>query len=330
MRRAPSIKQLEAFLVIEALRNVTSAAARLHVSQPALSRTLRLMEEDLDAPLFKRSTRAIELTAAGIALLPVAKRLVGEFHESFGNLGNVLDGQAGRVVVAGLPSVVVALMPGAMRGLAKTAPNVEVKVLGVPEQQVLAAVRDGAADFAVVTQPAAAEWFRFEQILVDEYVLLCRRDDPLARQKVLPWEVLTTRPFIGFTHASSVRPTLDRAFIRLGLTVNVRYEIDHLSLIGATVAAGLGLTVLPRLALALIDTTELANVPLEGRVVERVIGSLQRVDTALSPAAAKLREALFEQVQSQPREELPRIQTRATRSVRASVKPPAKQNRYAR
>jgi LysR family carnitine catabolism transcriptional activator len=298
MRRPPSIKQLEAFLIIEALRNVTSAALRLHVSQPALSRTLRLMEEDLGAPLFKRSTRAVELTAAGTALLPVAKRLVGEYHESFGDLGNVLDGQAGRVVVAGLPSVVVALMPGALRGLSAMAPNVEVKVLGLPEQQVLAAVRDGAADFALVTQPPAAEWFRFEELLVDEYVLLCRRDDPLAKQKVLSWKVLTTRPFIGFTHASSVRPTLDRAFIRLGLTVNVRYEIDHLSLIGATVAAGLGLSVLPRLALALIDCSELASVALEGRVAERVIGSLQRVDAGLSPAAAKLRQTLFEQMHS--------------------------------
>jgi LysR family carnitine catabolism transcriptional activator len=327
MRRAPSIKQLEAFLAIEALRNVTSAAVRLYVSQPALSRTLRLMEEDLNAPLFKRSTRAIELTAAGMALLPVAKRLVGEYHESFGNLGNVLDGQAGRVVVAGLPSVVVALMPGALRGLATTAPNVEVKVLGLPEQQVLAAVRDGTADFAVVTQPAAADWFRFDQILVDEYVLLCRRDDPLARQKVLPWTVLTSRPFIGFTHASSVRPTLDQAFIRLGLTVNVRYEIDHLSLIGATVAAGLGLTVLPRLASALIDTTELASVPLEGQVVERVIGSLERVDTALSPAAVKLREALFEQVRSHPCSELPNIRTNAKKSVPASAKRPDKRTK---
>jgi len=296
MRRPPSIKQLEAFLVIEALRNVTSAATRLHVSQPALSRTLRLMEEDLDTPLFKRTTRAVELTAAGTALLPVAKRLVGEYHESFDNLGNVLGGQAGRVVVAGLPSVVVALMPEALRGLAATAPNVEVKVLGLVEQQVLAAVRDGVADFAVVTQPAAADWFRFEELLVDEYVLLCRRDDPLARRKVLPWKALTTRPFIGLTHASSVRPTLDRAFIRLGLTVNVRYEIDHLSLIGAMVAAGLGLSVLPRLALALIDCSNLASVALEGHVVERVIGSLQRADTSLSPAAAKLRHTLFEQM----------------------------------
>ncbi|MGO4395768.1 LysR family transcriptional regulator [Variovorax sp. M-6] len=298
MRRPPSIKQLEAFLVIEALRNVTSAAARLHVSQPALSRTLRLMEEDLETPLFKRSTRVVELTAAGTALLPVAKRLVGEYYESFGDLGNVLDGQAGRVVLAGLPSVVVALMPGALRGLAAIAPHVEVKVLGLPEQQVLAAVRDGTADFAVVTQPAAAEWFRFEKILVDEYVLLCRRDDPLARKKVLPWTTLASRPFIGFTHASSVRPTLDRAFIQMGLTVNVKYEVDHLSLIGAMVAAGLGLSVLPRLALALIDCAELASIALQGRVVERVIGSLQRVDTALSPAAAKLREALFEEVHS--------------------------------
>jgi len=293
MRHPPSIKQLEAFLAIEALRNVTTAAAKLCVSQPALSRTLRMMEDALGAPLFRRTTRAIELTSAGRALLPVAKRLVGEYNECFGDLEAVLEGNAGRVVVAGLPSVTVAFIPKVLSHPGISGQKIEAKVLGLVEQQVMAAVRDGTADFGIVTEPAPADWFVFTRLLVDEYVLVCRRDDPLARRKVVPWTVLRSRPFVGLTHASSVRPTLERTFIALGMAVNVRYEVDHLSLVGAIVASGLALTVLPRLSLALIDCSDLVSIRLKAPAVDRVIGIIQRSDAPLSSAAARLRHALL-------------------------------------
>jgi DNA-binding transcriptional LysR family regulator len=126
--------------------------------------------------------------------------------------------------------------------------------------------------------------------------LLCRKDDPVAKKKSVPWAILATRPFIGLTHSSSVRPLLDQAFISLGLRVKLQYEVDHLSLVGAMVSTGLGLSVMPRLALALIDCSELASVALQEHVVERLIGSVRRIDMALSPAAQRLHEALIDEV----------------------------------
>ncbi|RYY61757.1 MAG: LysR family transcriptional regulator, partial [Comamonadaceae bacterium] len=237
MRRPPSIKQLEAFLAIASTRNLTEAAGRLHVSQPALSRTLQLMEAALDARLFERSTRSVELTPAGAAMLPIARRLVGEFHDAFGLFGEHLAGQKGQVVVAGLPSVVVALLPRAIRQLAETSPGVDVKVLGMVEQQVLAAVRAGTADFALATQPASSGGLGFEPLLTDDYVLVCRKQDPLARRRTLPWAALAGRHFVAMTPGSSVRPVTDRVFIENGLTVEVRHEADNIALMGPMVAA---------------------------------------------------------------------------------------------
>jgi len=294
MRRLPSIKQLEAFLIIESTRNLTEAARRLHVSQPALSRTLQLMEEAVQARLFERNTRSMELTPPGAAMLPIARRLVGEFHESFGRFGEFLGGQSGQVVVAGLPSMVVALMPRAIQRLAEVSPGVEVKVLSFVEQQVLAAVRAGTVDFALATQPASSGGWSFEQLLVDEYVLVCRKDDPLARRKTAPWSVIEGRSFVAMAPSSSVRSVTDRVFVELGVTVDVRYESDNISLMGPLIAAGLGVSVLPRLGLALTDCSGLAAVRLTSPDISRYVGVLQRIDAPLSPVAGRLLKILRE------------------------------------
>lgn len=306
MSRLPSLKQLEAFLAIESTRNLTEAASRLHVSQPALSRTLQLMEDTVQVRLFERNTRSVELTSAGAAMLPIAKRLVGEFHESFGQFGDFLGGQNGGVVVAGLPSIVVALVPHAIRKMAETSPGVEVKVLGLAEQQALAAVRAGTVDFALATQPASSGGLRFEQLVTDEYVLVCRKDDPLARRKTAPWSALERQCFVAMAPSSSVRPMTDRVFVELGITVDVRYESDNISLMGPMVAAGLGVSALPRLALALTDCSELAVVRLTSPRVTRSVGLLQRIDTTLSPAASRLLQAL----RAEPKQVRPKVSSR--------------------
>src|SRR3954471_24919064 len=133
----PSIRQLEAFLAIEATRNVTAAAERLHLSQSALSRTLQQIEDAMCQTLFDRHTRSVELNAAGRAMLPVAKQLVGEYHDAFGRLVDRLDGQSGRIVGAGLPSTMIALMPGAVRRFSAEWPNVEIKLMCLLEGEVL-------------------------------------------------------------------------------------------------------------------------------------------------------------------------------------------------
>jgi len=231
-----------------------------------------------------------------MALLPIARRLVGEYYDSFSNLDKQLIGQTGRIVLAGLPSVIVALIPGALQRLASISPGIEVKVLGMPEQSVIAAVRDGSADFGIVTQPAAADWFEFHQMINDEYVLVCPLNHPVARKKQVDWSILSQYPFIGLTSASSVRPLIERVFVSLNLKIDIRYEADHLSLVGAMVASGLGLTVLPKLALALINCSELVSIHLGDPVVERVIGTILRTDLALSPAARRLDSALADEI----------------------------------
>jgi len=295
-RHPPSIRQLEAFLAIETTRNVTAAAERLHISQSALSRTLQQIEEAMGQTLFDRHTRSVDLNNAGRAMLPVAKQLVGEYYDSFGRLLDRLDGGGGRIVMAGLPSAVIALMPRAVRRFSAEWPNVEIKLMCLLEEEVLEVVRSGEADFGIVSALAAASWFEFDELLRDEYMLVCHPEDELAKKTSVSWRALTTRPFVGLANSRVVRPELDRIFVKLKIQIDVRYECDNIMLIGPMIAAGLGITVLPRLALTEAKRFGLAVVPLEGLAARRVIGLINRSDAALSPAARRLVEALKEEL----------------------------------
>jgi len=292
MHRIPSLKQLEAFLAIESTRNLTEAANRLHVSQSALSRTLQMIEDGMHVRLFDRSTRTVTLTRAGATMLPIAKRLVGEFYESFGRFGDYLGGRQGRVVVAGLPSAMVALMPKAIRQLSLTSPEVEVKVMGLVEQHALTAVREGSVDFALATQPASRAGLGFVRLVTDEYVLVCRHDHAFAGRRSVKWSDLERHSFVAMAALSSVRPITDRVFVELGITMDIRYEADNIALMGPMIASGLGVSALPRFALALTDCSELAVVRLIQPRVTRSVGILQRTETPLSPAALRLVQEL--------------------------------------
>ncbi len=100
MRMKVTLHQLEVFLSVAELRSFTEAGRTLNVSQPALSRTIRQIEDGVGARLFDRDTRNVELTPAGRELAPIARRILGEFEGAFSELAQFVEGRSGRVTVA--------------------------------------------------------------------------------------------------------------------------------------------------------------------------------------------------------------------------------------
>lgn len=112
MRNSLTLKQMAALVAIAEQGNFSAAADHLHVSQPALSRTVRLAEEGLGTRIFDRDTRSVSLTPEGEELLPIARRILGEFNDSMGELFQFMEGKRGRVRVSAVPSVAQSLLLG--------------------------------------------------------------------------------------------------------------------------------------------------------------------------------------------------------------------------
>lgn len=295
MRAALSLRQLQALAEVAAGGSFRAAAARIGVSQPALSRTVREAERTLGARLFDRDTRHVQISAVGRELLPIAQRILREFDGAFGELGQFLQGRSGRVTVAALPSLTAALMPAAIAAFRRGHPEVEFALVEAPADALLAAVEEGRADFGLSVRPPPHQRLQYHHLQDDPMMLVCRAGDPLAAGASAPWSVFGARPFIASQPSSSIRPITDAVFLQKRMSMRAALEYPSVTACGALVAAGLGVTALPRLALGLTDMRGLAAVPLVRPQMSRPIGIVTRIGRTLAPASRDFLELLLAQ-----------------------------------
>lgn len=292
MRSKLTLQQLEAFVQIVATKSFRAAAAHIGVSQPALSRTIRQAEQTLQARLFDRDTRNVEVTPAGRELLPIAQRILGEFDNSFGELGQFLQGQTGRVSLGMLPSIGSSLIPQAISRYRSVHPKVEFAFLEAPADALLKAIDDGRSDFGLSVRPAPDTRLRYRHLMNDPFVLVCRRDDLLATRESVPWSIFASRPYLASQASSSIRPITDAALLRF--SVSAALEYPSISSCGAMIRAGLGITALPLMALDLIRMDGLATVPLVRPQINRQIGIITRIGRTLPPVGQTFIDTLLD------------------------------------
>ncbi len=298
MRINLSPRQLLCFLRVAEFGSFSAAAHALGVSQPALSRTIRQVEDAIGARLFDRDTRNVVLTHAGAELRPLAERLVTEFGGAYGALARFVAGQTGRLTVAALPSIAAVLLVPAIARFARTNPDVEVAILDALSGSVLDAVAEGRADAGLTIRPAPRATLTYKPLLSDEFGLVCRPDDALAGDGPLPWSVFPGRPFVAMAPESSVRQMTDAAFLQAGLGISPLYGCAFLGTTGHLVAAGLGITALPRLTLPLLGRPGLVWRRLERPVMRRQMGVVTRIGRTPSPAALRFLKALDEEAKA--------------------------------
>lgn len=292
MRINLTLQQISVFLQLARTGSFSGAAKLMGISQPALTRTIQQMEAAVGQRLFDRTTRSVVLTSTGRELQPIAERLEAEFDSAFGELSRFVEGRRGRIAVAALPSIAAVVLPPAIAHYRQQHPSVEVAVLDGLSGSVLDAVVHGQADIGLTIRPSPRATLSYQPLLSDEFGLVCRPDDELAGNGPLPWSVFEGRPFVAMAPQSSVRQMTDAAFLQAGLAVPPLYGCAFLGTAGSLVAAGLGVTALPRLTLPLLRGLNLEWRRLERPVMQRKIGVVIPVGRSLSPAALRFLSVL--------------------------------------
>ena len=283
-----SMQQLSAFLELSECGSFSAAAKRLGITQPALSRMIQRMEAISGQALLDRSTRQLQLTPTGKKLHAIATRLTMEFGKAFSELSRFVDGQHGLVTVAALPSIAAVLLPGAIARLHARAPEVDVLIQDTLSESVVDAVVSGRADLGITIRTAPEQNLSHHHLLSDRFGLVCLETDELAQAEGLTWSVFRTRPFVAMAAASSVRAMTDAAFLQAGFPITPRYQCSFLGTTGHLVAAGLGITALPRLTMQLVGAKGLTWRPLVRPTIDRSLQLVTRNGATLSPAAAIL------------------------------------------
>ena len=279
---------MRVFVAIAEGRSFLRAAEQLHLSQPAISRRVQKLEATVGTPLLERTSRTVRLTPAGQEILPLLRRLLEELDESLMGVMASGERQAGRLTIASIPSATVRFLPGVLEALGRDYRNVRVRVLDLSATECAEAVRTGQAEFAITLPVSSDGDLVYEPLTDDPYGLVCRADDPLAKLADPAWSDLAGQRLVTVHPGSGNRTALDAGLARAGIELRWFYEVTRLTSALALVQAGLGPSVLPRLACQGPEARDLVWRPLTGAEVVRTIGVLRRASATLSPTAARL------------------------------------------
>lgn len=282
-----TVRELEVFLVLAETLNYRRTAARVHLSQPAVSGLIARLESAFGARLFERSTRAVHLTDAGHALLGPARLLQQQAQAAAAAVRDVVELRSGQVRIAALPSLAATVLPRVMATLAQHHPGLRLDLLDTLSGPAFDLVRAGEVDFALTAANPAYADLAYVPLGADRFVLLIPPAHPLAAAPDTPlrWGDTVAEPHISMPAPTSVRQYADAALLQLGRRFEPRYEVEHLATINAMVAAGLGVAALPALAALVARGPQVVQRPLVAPELLRPIGLVTREGRSLSAAA---------------------------------------------
>lgn len=288
------LQGIQAFVKIAEIGCFTKASQFLHISQPALTRRIKKLEASLGATLFERSTRSIKLTTVGREFLPKARNLIDFYENSILSIKEMATHQTGVITLSCLPTAAFYFLPSVIRDYNNLYPNIRIRILEHSANDCLDAVLNGDADFGInminITHPN----IDFSPLVNEPFVLACRRDHELAQKALIMWEDLANFKLIGVRRSSGNRALIEQAMEGGNWKPNWFYEVRHLSTSLGMVEAGLGVAVVPSLAMPTDDHHVLVSRPLVEPVIRRTLGLVQRRETPLSPAAEKFKERLLQ------------------------------------
>lgn len=244
------VAQLKMFTAVAEEKSFTAAAERLHVSQSAVSRQLKLLEEELGTLLFHRGKRGATLTDAGQILLAAAHRIAREIQDVASQISETQALQRGVLRIGGGMTVCLFVLPKLLRKFRAQYKDVDLHITTGTTEAILRLLRSREIDIALLTLPLVEPDLEVRPVLKEEMVVLTAPRHPLTRKRSIDPQVMARHPLILFEKGSNTRRVVDEFFLAAGIPVNVIMETENVDIIKSMVAAGLGVTIVPFGAIA--------------------------------------------------------------------------------
>jgi DNA-binding transcriptional LysR family regulator len=282
---------LKAFIAVAESGSFTEASERLFLTQPAVSKRVAALEEELGAPLFDRIGRTVSLTEAGQTLLPRARRILDEVKESREAISNLSGEIGGELSFGTSHHIGLHRLPPILRAFNQAHPQVELDIHFYDSEDACREVAHGNLALALITLPSELEG-PLQQLVVweDPLAVIVAADHPLAGGQATLAE-LVKLPAIFPAKNTYTRQLIDQALERHRVSANVRLATNYLETIKMMVSVGLGWSILPR---TMVDK-DVSEVYLDELTLSRRLGVVTHRQRSLTNAAqafmALLREA---------------------------------------
>jgi len=292
------VASLQAFIAIARTGSFSAAAEELFLTQPAVSKRIAALEEELGARLFDRIGRRTTLTEAGRTLLPRAQRVVSELEDSRRAISNLAAEVAGRLSIGTSHHIGLHRLPPVLRTYTRTYPRVELDLHFMDSEAACQAVERGELELGIVTLPLEpAPVLEVVEIWPDPLDVVVGPDHPLAGAGRVPIQRLSEYPAVLPARGTYTREVMERAFAPSGVALRVGMSTNYLETIKMLVAVGLGWSILPR---TMLDS-DLIAITVPGLRLSRRLGTVRHRARTLSNAARALIELLEDTAEERPR-----------------------------
>jgi len=243
-------RQLEMFQAVAEQGTFTKAASQLHVSQSAVSRQVKLLEDELGQALLHRGARAVRLTQAGEVLLKTANRIRRELQDAVWQLSERKQLGGGSLRLGGGMTVCMYILPRLLKRFRKLYSGVELQVTSGTSETILRLVRQHEVDLGLLTLPIVARDLEIVPVLKEEMVVVTAPRHPLSKRREVDAKALGRFPLILYESGSNTRKVIDQFFAEESVPARVAMETENVEIIKAMVESGVGITLIPFAAIA--------------------------------------------------------------------------------
>ncbi len=279
------VHALRYFVEVARHLNFTRASEALHVTQPAISRMVKGLEEELGTPLLLREGRRVRLTEAGRLVLERARAVLEGVRAIEEEVVELSALRRGRLRIGMPPIVGVAFFPPVLAEYHRAHPGIMLELREEGSHQIESLVLDHALDVGAVVLPTDERAFATMPFVEDELRAVLHPAHPLARRRSVRLRDLADAPFVLYRPEFALHGHVLDACRRAGFTPTVASESSHWDFLVAMVAADIGVALLPQTICRQLDRRQVRTVPLTDPVIPWRAALVWRRDRHLPPAA---------------------------------------------
>ena len=289
------LRHLRYFVTVARALSFTRAAAKLRVAQPALSRQVQDLEDEIGVDLFRRSPRGVTLTAEGELLLEEAEALLRQAETTIARVQALARGEYGELRIGYSPSASAGILPPALAAFRKAAPEVEVVLHDLTGDELTAGLLDGSLHLAVMVERTDAEsiGLHYEELRSYPLRLVVGPGHPFANLKSITVRRIATEPLAVFRRLgySGYYRVLDKLFSAHGVKPRIGVECDSATSLITEVEVGRGISVLSD-AFRQQSGDRLIYLPFSDSKVTHSIGIGRALKGDVTPAGEKFCQVL--------------------------------------
>ncbi len=282
---------LKAFISVAEHGSFSVASEHLFLTQPAISKRIAVLEDELDIELFDRIGRQVTLTEAGKALLPRARKILLEIEDSRRAIKNLSKDVSGPLKIGTSHHIGLHRLPSVLRAYTKQYPDVELDIRFMDSEQACRAVEHGELEMGIVTLPLQhSPMLQTQMIWPDPLSVIVGKGHPLYKCKQVTLKQLAEHKAVLPARGTFTREIIELVFDKHQVEVDISLSTNYLETIKMLVSVGLGWSVLPT---SMLDK-DIKAIPTQELKLKRELGIVSHKARTLSNAANTMQTLLSE------------------------------------